>query len=358
MSDTKNSATEKAVASKAQLPLQPTQEDTVVSYPPLLTVCSSPHIKNPDNTRSLMLDVIIALLPALAWSVYAFGLRSLTLCAISVAMAVLSEFLYEKLLKKPVTVGDLSAVVTGLILSYNLPASVPFWIPAVGACFAIIVAKQLYGGIGKNIMNPALCARVFLTLAWPSQMALFTAPTTDRLGAFSASLDAVASATPLQNLKAGILPNVSLQDMFLGNMGGCLGEVSALLLLAGGIYLLIRRVITWHTPVAFIGTVALLCFCFPRGNTDRFSFMLAQLLCGGLMLGAIYMATDYATTPLNARGRLLFGVGCGAITVLIRYFGTYPEGVSFAILIMNTFVYYIEKATKPKRFGGRVHEKK
>ncbi len=214
-------------------------------------------------------------------------------------------------------------------------------------------------GNGKNIMNPALCARVFLTLAWPSHMALFTTPLRDKLSPFSVTLvDVTASATPLQTLKSGALPQQSLLDLFLGNMGGCLGEVSALLLLAGGVYLLIRRVITWHTPVAFLGTVAVLCYVFPRGNADRLDFMLAELLCGGLILGAVYMATDYATTPLTPMGRILFGVGCGAITVLIRYFGTYPEGVSFAILIMNTFVYYLEKATKPRKFGGRTHGKK
>ena len=306
-----------------------------------------------------MLDVIIALLPAFAFSIYAFGLRSASVTLLCVVFCVLFEFLFEKLLHRPVTIGDLSAVVTGLILAFNLPASVPLWMPVIGAFFAIVVAKQLYGGIGKNIMNPALCARVFLTLAWPSHMALFTTPLRDRLSPLSVTLvDVTASATPLQTLKSGALPQQSLLDLFLGNMGGCLGEVSALLLLAGGVYLLIRRVITWHTPVAFLGTVAVLCYVFPRGNADRLDFMLAELLCGGLILGAVYMATDYATTPLTPMGRILFGVGCGAITVLIRYFGTYPEGVSFAILIMNTFVYYLEKATKPRKFGGRTHGKK
>jgi len=301
----------------------------------------------------------LTLLPAFAFSIYAFGLRSASVTLLCVVFCVLFEFLFEKLLHRPVTIGDLSAVVTGLILAFNLPASVPLWMPVIGAFFAIVVAKQLYGGIGKNIMNPALCARVFLTLAWPSHMALFTTPLRDRLSPLSVTLvDVTASATPLQTLKSGALPQQSLLDLFLGNMGGCLGEVSALLLLAGGVYLLIRRVITWHTPVAFLGTVAVLCYVFPRGNADRLDFMLAELLCGGLILGAVYMATDYATTPLTPMGRILFGVGCGAITVLIRYFGTYPEGVSFAILIMNTFVYYLEKATKPRKFGGRTHGKK
>ena len=315
------------------------QQTAEISYPALLTVSSSPHLKNTDTTRSLMLDVIIALLPAFAFSIYAFGLRSASVTLLCVVFCVLFEFLFEKLLHRPVTIGDLSAVVTGLILAFNLPASVPLWMPVAGAFFAIVVAKQLYGGIGKNIMNPT--------------------PLRDRLSPLSVTLvDVTASATPLQTLKSGALPQQSLLDLFLGNMGGCLGEVSALLLLAGGVYLLIRRVITWHTPVAFLGTVAVLCYVFPRGNADRLDFMLAELLCGGLILGAVYMATDYATTPLTPIGRILFGVGCGAITVLIRYFGTYPEGVSFAILIMNTFVYYLEKATKPRKFGGRTHGKK
>lgn len=329
------------------------------SYPPLLTVSSSPHIKSPDNTRTIMLDVTIALLPVLVFAIYMFGLRTLTVTCISVACCVLFEYLYQKLTKKPVTVMDFSAVVTGLILAYNLPASVPFWMPVVGAFFAIVVVKQLYGGIGKNIMNPALAARVFLTLAWPSQMALFTKPLTDKLALLSSSYDVVATATPLSKLKAGVLPDSTLLDMFLGNTGGCLGEVSALLLLAGGLYLLCRRVITWHTPVAYLGTVALLCYIFPVQSAadGRVSFMLAELLSGGLMLGAIYMATDYTTTPVTPTGRLLFGVGCGVLTVVIRYFGTYPEGVSFSILIMNTMVYFLEKLTKPVKFGGLKHGK-
>ena len=324
-------------------------ETAAHDFPKLLTVSTSPHIKAADNTRTIMADVLIALIPALVWSCYLFSMRALLVCAVTVAASIIFEFLYQKLMKKPVTVLDLSAAVTGLLLSYNLPASIPIWMPIVGSFFAIVVVKQLYGGIGKNIMNPALCARAFLMLAWPSQMTSFPAP--------RGAADAVASATPLSSLKAGVLPLYSTQDLFFGNIPGSLGEVSALLLLLGGLYLLLRRVITWHTPVAYIGTVALIAYFFPQADSGRVEFMLAEILSGGVILAAIFMATDYATTPVTATGRLLFGFGCGLITILIRYFGTYPEGASFSVLIMNTLVYYIEKWTKPVRFGGLKHGK-
>jgi electron transport complex protein RnfD len=209
----------------------------------------------------------------------------------------------------------------------------------VGAAFAIVVVKQLFGGIGKNFLNPALAARVFLFLSWPDKMAAFPAP-------FDRGVDAVASATP----RAG--GAASLTDLFLGRVGGSIGEISACLLLVGGIYLLARRVITWHIPAAYLGTVALITFVFPRGGFFNAEFMLFELLSGGLVLGALFMATDYVTSPITGRGRLIFGAGCGLLTVFFRYFGSYPEGVSFAILVMNCLVYYIDKLTMPRVFGG------
>jgi len=299
-----------------------------------------------------MLDVIIALLPASVWGVIVFGWRALAILVISVASAVLCEALCCVIFKKKQTVGDLSAVVTGLLLGLNLPSSASYWLPFFGAFFAIVVVKQLFGGIGKNFINPALAGRAFL-FAWPSEMTTFPgiAEKLDPLKiTYFGSYDAVATATPLASLKAGATPDVSLLDLFLGKCPGSIGEISALLLIVGGIYLLIRRVITWHIPVAFIGTVAVLSYIFPP-TLDRLSSMLAELCAGGLMLGAIFMATDYCTSPVTARGRLIYGVGCGAVTVFIRYFGGYNEGVSFAVLIMNMLVWYFDRATRPRVFG-------
>ena len=308
-----------------------------------LKMSASPHVHSPVTTTFIMLDVILALVPALAWSVYAFGLRALFVTLVSVCSCVAFEFLYRKLVHKPDTIGDLSAVVTGILLAFCLPASIPFWMVVVGAFFAIVIVKQLYGGIGKNVVNPALAARVFLFLSFSNEMAHFEAP--------HASVDAVASATPLALLQKGNVPNESLLDMFFGEMPGCLGEVSVTMLLLGGLYLLVRRVITWHIPVAFIGTVAILTILFPQGGMSGSQFMLYELCSGGLMLGAFFMATDYVTSPVTPKGRLIYGVGCGLITVFIRYFG-YPEGVSFAILVMNLFTLALDKFTMPVRFGG------
>ena len=330
---------------------------TGVEVPPLLSVSSSPHIKNPDTTRSIMLDVILALVPAAVWGVYLFGLRVLWVILSCVGSAILAEALTQKLLHRPVTVSDCSAAVTGLLLALNLPATIPLWMCVIGAAFAIIVVKQLFGGIGKNFMNPALAARVFL-FAWPQEMCFFTAPKA-RLGLLDFSVpadgvDVVSTATPLAALKNGMLPDVSLTDLIFGNVSGCIGEVSAVLLLAGFVYLLMRRVISWHIPIAYVGTVALLTFLFPQGNVGL-DFMLAQVFSGGLLLGAIFMATDYTTSPVTTTGRLIYGVGCGLLTVFIRYFGGYPEGVSFSILIMNALVWYLDRYTRPKRFGGGKH---
>lgn len=320
-------------------------------YPELLTVTPSPHIRTHTTTRAIMLDVCIALMPALIWGVYIYGWRALTVTLVSVIFAVLAEFAYEKLLGLPVTVLDFSAVVTGIILALNLPATVPLWLPAVGAVFAIVVVKQLFGGLGKNFMNPALTARVFL-FAWPAFMNTFAA-VGEKFSAFSIGApDVVASATTLSTLSEGAFPaNQSMFDAIIGYENGCIGEVSALLLAAGFVYMLVRRVVTWHIPVTYIGTVFVLTFIFPMG-ADPLNFALWQIFSGGLFLGAIFMATDYATSPITNKGRIIYGIGCGALTVLIRYFGGYPEGVSFSILIMNLLVWYIDRYTKPKRFGG------
>ena len=340
-----------------------------------LMVSSSPHIKTEDGTRSIMLDVIIALIFPLIMAIYFFGWRSLTLTLTSVAASIAFEWLYRRLLKKPSTIHDLSAVVTGILIAFNLPVSAPLWLPVVGAFFAIVVVKQLYGGLGKNFMNPALAARAFL-LSWPGLISFWTRPLVNSgISLFgnvtrdTVAIDAIASATPLAKMKIGILPSVvsqqfdgdvayTLQDTFLGNIPGCIGEVSALVLIAALIYLLIRKVITWHIPIAYIGTVAVLTFLFPLGGNDPITWMLYSISTGGLMLGAVFMATDYTTSPVTAKGRLIYGIGCGLITVLIRYFGSYSEGVSYSILIMNLLVWTIDKYVKPRRFGVKKEAKK
>lgn len=330
-----------------------TSVKNAVGYPEMLTVSPNPHMKDTVTTGRIMLKVIVALLPAAIWGVYAFGLRAAAILVIAVASAVLSEFVIEKILKKKVTVADLSAAVTGLLIGMNLSPAVPLWLPAVGSVFAIVVAKQLFGGIGKNIVNPALIARVFM-FAWPQRMGAFT-KFGERITSLAVNYDvpdAVSSATPLASLKAGELPQDTFFDMFLGNTAGCIGEVSALLLIIGGLYLIFSGVITWHIPVAYIATVAAVCAIFPKAE-PRFDFVLCELVAGGLMLGAFFMATDYATSPVTPTGRLIYGFGCGLITVFIRYFGGYPEGVSFSILIMNLLVWYIDKLTVPRRFGGK-----
>ena len=310
-----------------------------------LIASSNPHIRNNEDTRSLMLDVIIALMPALAMSVYVFGVTTLISAVVSVAGAVFFEWLYRKLLKKPQTIGDLSAALTGLLLSMVCPPTLPYWMLLVGDFFAIFVVKQLYGGIGKNFLNPALAGRAALVACYASQMTSWAAPRT---------VDAVTAATPLAMMKAGefeaLTAQYSLSDMFIGLIGGSAGEVSAMMLLIGGLYLIFRRVISWHTPVAYIGTVAVLTFLFPQGN-DALTYMLYNVFGGGLMLGAFFMATDYVTSPVTKEGQLIYGLGCGLLTVFIRYFGSYPEGVCYSILIMNCCTWIIDKYTKPTRFG-------
>lgn len=317
-----------------------------------LKVTSSPHMRHEDTTRLIMLDVIIALCPALVWAVYLFGARALTLTAVSVGSAVLFEYLYRLIMNKSNDIGDLSAAVTGMLLAFCLPVSVPLWMPAVGSFFAIVIVKQLYGGIGKNVVNPALAARVFLFLAFPGDMARFTAPS-EKLPALSLKgADIVASATPLASLKEGVAPPDSLLDLFLGNCAGCIGETSVLLLLAGALYLFVRKIITWQIPVCYIATVAVLSYLFPASGMDAVQYVLSTLCSGGLILGAFFMATDYVTSPVTYRGRIFYGIGCGLITVFIRTCGSYPEGVSFAILVMNCLAWYIDKFTRPRVFGG------
>ncbi len=308
----------------------------------LLTVSPSPHIKNGVTTQKIMLHVIIALLPATIWGIIVFGGYAAAIVAISVVSCMFFEMASQKLLKRKSTVSDLSAVVTGLLLAMNLPSTVNLLIPIVGSFFAIVVVKQLFGGIGKNFLNPALAARVFLFLSWSDQMAAFKAP-------FGADVEAYA--TPLASLKEGGNAGAEILDLFIGKIGGCIGEVSALLLLVGAIYLIAMKVITWHIPVSYLGTVAIITFIFPQGGASNLEFMLTQLLSGGLMLGALFMATDYVTSPVTAKGRVIFGIGCGLLTVFFRYFSSYPEGVSFSILVMNALVWYIDKATKPRVFG-------
>lgn len=316
----------------------------------LLTVSSSPHIRNPEDTRSVMLDVIIALIPALAMAVYIFGLRALMVTLVSVAACVFFEWGYRKVMKLDCTIGDLSAVITGMLLAFCLPANVPYWIPVIGALFSIVIVKQLYGGIGKNFVNPALAGRAFILLSWTTIATTWMEPFSYS-SIFNLGADAVTGATPMASIHAGIIPDIPMTKMFLGYIGGSLGEVSALALLVGGLYLVLRKVISLRIPLSYLLTVAVLTLIFPKGGNGHFEWMLYNLLGGGLMLGAIFMATDYATSPATKNGQIIYGVGCGLLTVFIRYFGSYPESVSFSILIMNVCVWLIDKYTLPRRFG-------
>lgn len=322
----------------------------------LLTVSPSPHARRGATTSSIMIDVIVALMPTTVWGVYVYGVRAAIVVLTCMLSCVLFEALTQIILRRTVTVADCSAALTGLLLGLNLSPAVPLYAAVIGSAFAIIVVKQLFGGIGKNVMNPALAARVFLMLCWTGAMTVFPAAY-DRIGIFGA--DAVASATPLVSLKNGTLPDgVGLFDLFLGRTGGCIGEVSVLMLLVGGIYLICRRVITWHIPVSFLGAVAVLTFLFPRGDAEPLTFMLSSLCSGGLMLGALFMATDYVTSPVTNLGRIIYGAGCGILVVFLRYFSGYNEGVSFAILIMNALVWYLDMFTMPRVYGLSRRKKK
>ena len=315
-------------------------------------VSPSPHVHSDYSTVRLMGDVVIALLPALMVSIRVFGWSVLTVTAVSVASCVLLEFLVQKyLVKGPVTVNNLSAVVTGLLLAMNLPANIPLWIVVVGAVVAICVAKMPFGGLGKNIFNPALAARVFLLIAYPVQMTSFPQPT------LAGVVDAYSGATALGAAKAHLVDFASFDalSMFTGAMGGSFGEISALALLLGFGYLLMRKVITWHIPVAVLGTMAAFAAIYGATQSAELAWQLPlfHLLAGGALLGAIFMATDYVTSPMTVKGMVIYGVGIGAITMCIRLWGAYPEGMSFAILIMNSVVPLINKYVKPKRFGAR-----
>ena len=314
-----------------------------------LVVTSSPHIHSGTHTSRLMGAVLVALLPTLLAGVWFFGLRSLVLAVVSVAACLVSEWLYRTLTRQSNTLPDLSAAVTGLLLALTLPATAPYWVAAVGGVFAIVVVKGLIGGLGQNIFNPALAARAFLMLCWPACITRFAAPGT-RPDALTMSVDMVASATPLHHMLMPALPTESLLDMFLGNIGGCIGEVSALAILLGGAYLLVRKVISWRIPVAYLATVAVLTLIFSKGQ-DPLLWMLYNLLGGGVLLGAFFMATDYATSPVTPWGQLVYGVGCGALTVAFRYYGLFPEGVTYAILLMNACAWSLDRLTPPKRFG-------
>ncbi len=314
----------------------------------ILDVAYQPQVRIKTDTRRLMLNVIIALLPAVAVALWQFGTKPLPVIAASIASAVFYEWLYRRLMKKTTSVGDLSAVVTGLLLALVLPPQAPWWLPLVGNLFAIVVVKQLYGGIGKNFLNPALAGRAFLLASYAAIMGSFCVPQS-----LSGVVDAVTMATPLSYMKTGAaLPAYfTSESMFLGMMPGCIGEVSALALLIGGVYLIIRKVISWRIPVSFIGTVALVTLICGKEGYSNVDFMMASVLSGGLFLGAFFMATDYATSPVTLNGQLLYGVGCGLLTVLIRYFGGFPEGVSYAILIMNLCTWAIDKAFHRHQFG-------
>ena len=303
-----------------------------------LTVASSPHIRGDFKTSRIMLDVVLALMPALAVGVLVLGVRAAVVALVSIAAAVAAEWLYSVVTKTRNTVIDGSALVTGLLLALTLPHTVPYWQAALGSVFAIVIVKALCGGLGQNIFNPALAARAFLMLIFPVGLTRFE------------GLDGVTAATPLHHMVMPALPEESLMDMFLGKCPGCIGEISALALLLGGAYLVWRKVISVRIPAAYLGTVAVLTLVFSKTDAP-IDWMLYSLLSGGVMLGAIFMATDYASSPVTPKGQIIYGIGCGVLTVLIRYFGSYPEGVSYAILIMNCCVFLIEKISQPVKFG-------
>ena len=303
-----------------------------------LTVASSPHIRGNFRTNRIMLDVVLSLLPGLAVGIWMFGPRAIAITLTCIAGAVGSEWLYSKVTKTRNTVVDGSAMVTGLLLAMTLPHTVPYWQALLGSAFAIIVVKCLCGGLGQNIFNPALSARAFLMLIWPVGLTRYV------------GIDGVTAATPLHHMVMPALPEETITQMFLGNCPGSIGEISALALLAGGAYLVYRKVISARIPVAYLGTVAALTLVFSKTDAP-IDWMLYSLFSGGVMLGAIFMATDYATSPATPMGQVIYGIGCGVLTVIFRYFGLFPEGVTYAILIMNALVWVIDRYTAMRRFG-------
>ena len=305
-----------------------------------LTVASSPHIRGNFRTNRIMMDVVLALLPALAVGIWQFGLRALAVTSVCIGAAIVTEWLYSVVTKTRNTVVDGSAIVTGLLLAMTLPHTVPYWQAALGSVFAIAVVKCLCGGLGQNIFNPALAARAFLLLIWPVGLTRY------------AGVDGITAATPLHHMVMPALPEESVRDMFLGNCPGSIGDISALALLAGGVYLLYRKVISIRIPAAYLGTVAIVTLIFHKTDAPV-DWMLYSLFSGGVMLGAIFMATDYATSPATPVGHVIYGIGCGILTVLFRYYGLFPEGVTYAILIMNAFVWFIDRHTAMRRFGTK-----
>lgn len=310
----------------------------------LYNISTNPHTLAADNTQTIMRDVIIALIPATVWGVVQFGIYAAVLVALCIASCVASEYCWNKMMHKEQTIGDLSAVLTGLLLGLNLPNTVPFWVPILGGVFAIIVAKQVFGGLGQNFMNPALAGRCFLLISFAGLMTNFGGART-----FVCEWDSISSATPLAMIKTGSgVPTLSA--MFLGQTSGVIGEVSALALIVGGVYLIVRKVITWDIPVIYIATVAVFSFLF---GTQAFNvnYVLMELCGGGLMLGAFFMATDYVTSPITPRGRMVYAVVIGCLTGIFRIFGNAAEGVSYAIILGNILVPLIERVTLPKAFG-------
>ncbi|MBN2102547.1 RnfABCDGE type electron transport complex subunit D [bacterium] len=335
-------------------------------------ISASPHLRDDLSISKIMYAVILTLIPAGAWSVYIFGLKALWLILIAILSAIATEWICQKLMRRPITLYDGSAILTGLLLAYNLPPCVPLWIPAVGAFVGIFIGKQIFGGLGYNPMNPALIGRAFLMASWPVHMTVFkTIPNGEQS---LSGIDCITGATPLTVFKemreilinrADFLPeqvtqanetmfqlNRSYWKLFFGNTGGCIGEVSAFLILLGASYLLYRRIIGWKIPLSYIGTVAILTTLFGGTNGLFTGNALFHILSGGLFLGAFYMATDMVTTPVTFYGRLLFGFGCGVLTVIIRLWGGYPEGVSYSILLMNLTTPLLDRYTKPKVFGS------
>ncbi|MEE1313550.1 MAG: RnfABCDGE type electron transport complex subunit D [Lachnospiraceae bacterium] len=301
----------------------------------LYKVSANPHVRDKATTHSIMLDVIIALLPATLFGFYNFGLSAVITTVITIATCVITEYLYQRFMGKKITISDMSAALTGLLLALNLPPEVPFWIPILGGVFAIVVVKQVFGGLGQNFMNPALGARCFLLLSFTGRMTTFT-------------YDAVTTATPLANLKAG--QAVDIMDMFIGNTAGTIGETSAIALLIGGAYLVFKKVINPRIPVVYVATVAIFVLLF-GGHGFDLNYLAAHIFGGGLLLGAIFMATDYVTSPITPKGQIIFGVILGVLTGTFRIFGPSAEGVSYAIIISNLLVPLIEKVTLPKAFG-------
>ena len=315
-----------------------------------LTISSSPHVHSSTTTRTIMRDVLIALLPAMVLAVAFFGLRALTVTIVSALACVLFEKLYCKMTGMDDKTYDLSACVTGVLLAFVCPVTIPYWTIILGAMFAILLVKMLFGGLGRNIVNPALAGRAFM-FSWPVLMSTWVKVGFENAAGVFSTADAVTAATPLANMHQGIMCEETIKQLFIGNVGGCIGETSALALLIGLAYLLWRKVITARIPLAYIGTVAVLTFLFPLGN-DRIAWMAAQVFGGGLMLGAIFMATDYVTSPVTKLGQVIYGIGCGVLTVMIRYFGGYNEGVSYAILCMNACVVLLDRIGRPVKFGA------